>query len=195
MGSLDYVSPDATFVMAFAVKNSAAIVDQVMGVLDHLPMVTDKTRSDVQQQNAMDVRDDLAASLGGEFSLSLDGAPFPVPSWKLVTEVYDPTRLQATLTTADRSRMTSSAAKSGDKALRTCQEVVDGRTYYMIASGDPQPADRGPLHLRRRLPDRRTHARPGQPRAPDEDGGHVHHALRALHRDDAARSLLATSRR
>jgi hypothetical protein len=138
MGSLDYVSPDATFVTAFAVKRSAAIVDQVMGMVDHLPMVSDKTRSDVNKQTTQDFRNNVAASLGGEFSLSLDGPPFPVPSWKLVTEVYDPARLQATLQKLIESH-DQDAAKSGDKALRTSQETVDGHTYYMIASGDANP--------------------------------------------------------
>ncbi len=135
MGSLDYVSPDATLVTAFVVKNSAAIVDQVMGMLDHLPMVSDQTRSDVHQQTGQDVRNDVAASLGGEFSLSLDGAPFPVPSWKLVTEVYDPARLQATLQKLIASHDRDAAA-TGNKPLRTSQETVEGHTYYMIASGD-----------------------------------------------------------
>lgn len=141
MGSLDYVSPDATLVAAFAVKNPAAIMDQVMGLMNSLPMVTDKTRADVQQQTGQDVRNEVAASLGGEFSLSLDGAIFPVPSWKLVTEVYDPNRLQATLQKLVQAH-DQEAAKSGkpeDKPLRTSQEVVEGRTYYMIASGDLNP--------------------------------------------------------
>jgi hypothetical protein len=138
MGSLDYVSPDATLVTAFAVKSSAAIVDQVMGMVDHLPMVPGKARADVRQQTGQDIRDEVAASLGGEFSLSLDGPPFPVPSWKLVTEVYDPGRLQATLQKLIQSH-DQDAAKTGNKPLRTSQETVDGRTFYMIASGDLNP--------------------------------------------------------
>ncbi|HLK69193.1 MAG TPA: FecR domain-containing protein [Bryobacteraceae bacterium] len=138
MGSLDYVSPDATLVSAFAVKNPAAIVDQVLGMADHLPMVSNKTRSDVQQETRPDIRNDVAASLGGEFSLSLDGPPFPVPSWKLVTEVYDPTRLQATMQKLIQLH-DQEAAKTGDKPLRTGQETVDGHTYFMIGTGDGNP--------------------------------------------------------
>ncbi|MBZ5620208.1 MAG: FecR domain-containing protein [Acidobacteriia bacterium] len=138
MGSLDYVSPDATLVTAFAVKNSSAIVDQVMGLMDNLPMVTSKTRADVHQQTGQDVRKDVAASLGGEFSLSLDGPLFPVPSWKLVTEIYDPARLQTTLQKLIEAH-DQDAAKSGDKPLRTSLETLEGHTYYMIASGDGNP--------------------------------------------------------
>jgi hypothetical protein len=84
----------------------------------------------------VDVHNDLSASLGGEFSLSIDGPLFPVPSWKLVTEVYDPERLKSTLQklidTHDQN-----ASKSGGKPLRVAEETVDGQVYYTIASNDP----------------------------------------------------------
>ena len=87
MGSLDYVSPDATLVAAFVVKSPAAIIDEVAGVQQRSPAAARQAIDELQQKVGFDVRNDLAASLGGEFSISLDGPPFPVPSWKLVAEV------------------------------------------------------------------------------------------------------------
>ncbi len=136
MGSLDYVSPEATFVTSFVVKDPLAIVDQVSGMAGQLPMLNSKARGDIRQQNTLDVRDDLAASLGGEFSLSLDGPPFPVPSWKLAAEVYDPERMKATLRKLVAAH-DQDAAKNGGKPLRVGEESVDGQTYYTIASNDP----------------------------------------------------------
>jgi len=79
----------------------------------------------------------LAASLGGEFALSLDGPLMPVPSWKLVVEVYDPQRLQSVF-----ARLVAGgnqqAAKSG-RTIRMAQETVDGRTYYTINSPEMGP--------------------------------------------------------
>ncbi len=95
--------PTPPWSTAFVVKNPAAIVDEVVGVQQRSAggrrARPSRRRS---SRSAIDVRDDLAASLGGEFSLSLDGPPFPVPSWKLVAEVYDPARLQATLAEVGR---------------------------------------------------------------------------------------------
>lgn len=130
MGALDYVSPDATLVTAFVVKNPAVIVDQVTGVVNKAP-------ADLGVPG-IDVRNDLAGSLGGEFALALDGPAFPVPSWKLVSEVYDPGRLQATLQKMVEA-YNQEAAKHGGKPLRTAQETVEGRTYYMLAGADPNP--------------------------------------------------------
>jgi FecR-like protein/putative zinc finger protein len=124
MGALDYVSSDATFVAAFAVNNPAAILDRQPEVA--LP------------QPGFDLLKEAASTLGGEFAIALDGPPFPVPSWKLVAEVYDPARFQAALGKfiAEYSR---DAVAQGHKPPRTAQETIDGRTYYTLAGADTGP--------------------------------------------------------
>jgi hypothetical protein len=128
MGALDYVSPDATVATAFVVKNPAAIVDETLALAQRSPAAAAKALADARQQAGFDVRGDLAASLGGEFSVALDGPAFPVPSWKLVAEVYDPSRFEATV---------QKVAKAYN--LRTSQETADGHTFYMIAAAVPNP--------------------------------------------------------
>src|ERR1017187_2484572 len=86
----------------------------------------------------MDIRKELGEELGGEFSLSLDGTAIPVPSWKLVTEVYDPVHMQATLRKFVEA-YNCETLKAGRKPLRTAQETVEGRTYYTIAGADGSP--------------------------------------------------------
>jgi hypothetical protein len=129
MGSLDYVSPEAATVAAFVVRNPAVIADQIAGVMQTTP---------AELGARGDLHNDLAASLGGEFALSLDGPIMPVPSWKLVVEVYDPPRLQSVF-----ARLVADAnvhlAKSGGHSIRMAQETVDGRTYYTIDSPDLGP--------------------------------------------------------
>ena len=140
MGSLDYVSPEATIVTAFVVKSPTAIVDglvdlQSSGVAGSAAEVPRRRRSEA---TGVDVRNDLAMALGSEFSLSLDGSAIPVPSWKLVTEVYDPAKLQAALQKFAEA-YSRKPSRRGNAPLRISQEVVDGRTYYMIAGGDGSP--------------------------------------------------------
>jgi hypothetical protein len=121
-GALDYITPEATLAAAFVVTDPAAMLDQV---LSHDPQAAEGRR-------------ELAATLGGEFALALDGPPFPVPSWKLVAEVYDPARFQRALEklVAEHNR---AAEATGAKRLRTAQEIADGRTYYLLGLGDPNP--------------------------------------------------------
>ena len=138
MGSLEYVSPDATLVAGFVVKNPVAIVDETLLLQQRSLADAQKTLAEAQQQTGIDVRNDLAGSLGSEFSVSLDGAAIPVPSWKLVVEVYDPARFQATLQKVVDA-YNREAASRGGVPIRTSQEVAEGRTYYMVAWGNPNP--------------------------------------------------------
>jgi hypothetical protein len=138
MGSLEYVSPDATLVAGFVTKNPVAIFDETLLLQQRSQADAQKTLAEVQQQTGIDVRNDLAMSLGSEFSVSLDGAAIPVPSWKLVIEVYDPARFQATLLKVVEA-YNREAATRGGVPIRTSQEVAEGRTYYMIAWGNPNP--------------------------------------------------------
>jgi hypothetical protein len=139
MGTLDYISPEATIVTAFVVKSPAAIVDGLVSLQNQkVAASAEKSLSGVREQTGVDIRNDFAAALGSEFSLSLDGPAIPVPSWKLVTEVYDPVKMQAALARFAEA-YSRETVKAGNRPLRIAQEVVEGRTYYMIAGGDGSP--------------------------------------------------------
>jgi len=138
MGSLDYVSPNATVVAAATVKRPAAILDEMVTLQQRSPAAAQKAFEDASRQTGIDLHKDLADSLGGEFALSLDGPAFPVPSIKLVAEVYDPNRFQATVQKAVEA-YNQQAVQSGGKPLRTSQESFEGRVYYMVAGADPNP--------------------------------------------------------
>jgi hypothetical protein len=138
MGSLDYISPDAIAVLAFVVKDAGAIVDSALSLVQGSLAAAQQTLADEQRQKGFNVRDEVAASLGGEFAFAFDGALMPVPSWKLVAEVYDPARFQAALRHFVDAH-NQELAGSAKKPIRMEQEVVDGQTYYSIAQVDAGP--------------------------------------------------------
>ena len=139
MGTLEYVSPEATIVTAFVVKSPTAIVDGLVNLQSGgAHGNAQKSLDELKAQTGVDVRNDLAMALGSEFSLSLDGSAIPVPSWKLVTEVYDPAKLQSALQKFAEA-YSRETVKAGNAPLRISQEVYQGRTYYMIAGGDGSP--------------------------------------------------------
>ena len=138
MGSLDYVSPDALAVLGFVVKDAGDIVDVALAIPQGSLAAAQKSLAEERQDKGFDVRGDLAASLGGEFAFALDGPLMPVPSWKLVSEVYDPNRLQATLERFVELH-NQEIAQTGKKPLRTAQETFEGHTYYTIAQADSGP--------------------------------------------------------
>lgn len=97
MGSLQYVSDRVTAVGAFAMKEPDAVVEELFGILEGIePSALDHVR-EFEREKGVDIRRDFAAPLGGEFAFALDGPLVPIPSWKLVMEVYDPAALQRSM--------------------------------------------------------------------------------------------------
>jgi hypothetical protein len=138
MGGLQYISPEATFVSAFVVKTPAAILDEVLAIPQGSSEKSRAEMAKLQSELGIDVRNDVAASLGGEFAVALDGPAFPVPSWRLVVEAYDANRLQYSIGKLVEA-YNRQAAKAGKPAVRFAQETVSGRTYYMVGTGDQNP--------------------------------------------------------
>ncbi len=135
MGSLEYISPDANVVAGFVVKNPASLVDDLLNVLDTVSPELRKTIDKQQTEHGLNIRDDIAAPLGGEFAFAIDGPLLPTPSWKLVFEVNDPAHLQQTLERVV-GEVNKEAAKFGKQGLAWEKADVSGRTYYRLKSAD-----------------------------------------------------------
>ena len=77
-------------------------------------------------------RDDLAANLGGDFLLSLDGPVLPTPSWKAVIEVNNPQRLE---TYPGAIGTIPSRPGSGYAIASACDRIERGRSgqrFYSV---------------------------------------------------------------
>jgi hypothetical protein len=106
MGTLDFVSPDATFAASFVVNQPQAMLEQLTAI------------------SRVKLNSDIAATLGGEMTIAVDGPLLPMPSWKVAVEVNDPTRLEWSI---------EQMAKSMPEVQLT-NEVVGGLTYYSLSS-------------------------------------------------------------
>ncbi|HEV8130813.1 MAG TPA: FecR domain-containing protein [Acidobacteriota bacterium] len=133
MGALDFVSPEALGVAAFAVRNPASLVDELFALLQNTDLRAWQNVLEFQKEHGVDIRGDIAAPLGGEFLFAVDGPLLPNPSWKIVVEVYDAARLQNTLQWAV-AQINQEAAKDGKPGLMLTQEYFNGKTFYRLAS-------------------------------------------------------------
>ncbi|HET8782233.1 MAG TPA: FecR domain-containing protein [Pyrinomonadaceae bacterium] len=133
MGSLEYISPDANVVAGFVVKNPASMVDDLLGVLETVSPDLRKTLDQQASARGLNIRNDIAAPLGGEFAFAIDGPILPIPSWKLVFEVNEPTHLQTTLERVVEE-VNKEAAKFGKKGLTWEQSNLGSRKYYTLKS-------------------------------------------------------------
>jgi FecR protein len=132
MGSLGFFSGDANLVAAFVVKSPVELLDELLSLSPDLAAELAKAEA----AHGFNLRDDLAAPLGGEIALGLDGPVLPSPSWRLVAEVYDPVRLQQTIARAVQQANTEHVA-AGKAGVSLEQEQDGDRTYYAIVSSQP----------------------------------------------------------
>jgi hypothetical protein len=133
MGSLEYISPNANVVAGFVVKNPVSMVDDLLGVLETVSPELRTNLDKLQTEHGLNLRNDIAAPLGGEFAFAIDGPILPTPSWKLVFEVNDPAHLQQTLERVV-TEVNKQAAKFGKTGLAWQQSEVSGRTFYKLNS-------------------------------------------------------------
>jgi hypothetical protein len=82
MGALDFISPDASFVTAFVVKQPRVALQELFGALQAVDPNFANGQANFEAQAGISVLDDLAGPLGGEVAFAIDGPLLPVPGWK-----------------------------------------------------------------------------------------------------------------
>ncbi len=133
MGAMDFVSPDATLAAGFSMRDPLQIVDEL---LEHISLTNEEALEELgefQDKIGLDIREDIAASLGGEALFSLDGPILPSPAWKLILEVYDPARFQGAVESLV-SFINARRSESGQAPLSFGSEQVGGNTLYSLHS-------------------------------------------------------------
>jgi hypothetical protein len=136
MGALDFVSPNAQGAAAFVFKGPALVFDDFVGLISTNDSRARDQLAQLESRLDLSLREDFAATLGGEFAVALDGPLLPTPAFKLVVEVYDPARLQSTLELLV-TRTNDEAASAGRPGLRLEAEQVGEATYHSLRGDMP----------------------------------------------------------
>ncbi|MCP3981485.1 MAG: hypothetical protein GY716_19475 [bacterium] len=135
MGSMDFISPDAYVAAGFVMREPVQVVDELFTFMSSAEENFVEELERFQQERGIDIREDIAGALGGEFAIALDGPLLPKPSWKLIMEVYDPVRLQSSIEWAVEN-LHQLALEAGRLGLSLEGSVTNGRTYYELKSLD-----------------------------------------------------------
>jgi FecR-like protein/putative zinc finger protein len=121
MGTLDFVSPEATFASSFVIKNPGTLLAELIGMVGSNSLV-----SDLQQQTGVNLLTDIAQNLGGEITVALDGPLLPTPSWKIAIEVDNPARIEWAIEQA----VATAAHDYPDLKVTAAQS--NGLAYYSV---------------------------------------------------------------
>jgi hypothetical protein len=130
IGSLDFVTPNAAFATAFLSKDPRTIVDDMLNMATATSETAAKDFNETEDKLGINLRDDLAANLGGDASISLDGPILPTPSWKVVVEVHDSEQLEKTLERLTRAIHNQPEAKKHDVSIEW--KDTGSQRYYTV---------------------------------------------------------------
>lgn len=132
LGSLDFVSPNATFVVSVALRSAAWMLNDAIRSLNEQDPEAAQKLEMLRGDRRWQLIDNIASALGGEMTIAIDGPLLPLPSWKVAVEVYSPDKVQwgieQALDTFNRE------TRCSDCKLTLSKEQASGRTYYTIAS-------------------------------------------------------------
>lgn len=135
MGALSFVSSSASGAIAFVTKEPALLVDDLFGMLSAGQPDFPAKLAEAEGKLGFRLRDDLAAALGGDAAIAVDGPLLPTPAIKLVVEVYDPARLQATIVKLV-SMADAEARAHGKPGVKLVTESAGGLTVHSLVSGE-----------------------------------------------------------
>jgi hypothetical protein len=130
MGSLDFVSPDASFAASFVMKDPRMVMQELLTYASQADAHAAEGLSQMQEQLGVNLANDVAGSFGGDASFAIDGTLVPVPAWKFAAEVYDAAHLQQTVATLVEHFNQHADANAGKFALSS--EEVNSRTFYSL---------------------------------------------------------------
>ena len=130
MGSLEFVSPNASMVTSAVIKNPRSIMEEIFKMIGSGDADFTQHLAEFEAKTGVNVLNDMTAPLGGEVTMAFDGPMIPTPRWKLIVEVYDPTTLQSTI-----AKLVDSFNREGNARGHTLQlttRQVGSRTYFVI---------------------------------------------------------------
>jgi ferric-dicitrate binding protein FerR (iron transport regulator) len=132
MGSLEFISPDASMVTAAVIKNPRTIMEEMFKMIGSGDADFTQHLADFEAKTGVSVLNDITAPLGGEVTMAFDGPMLPTPRWKMILEVYDPATLQSTIGKLVESF--NREIKPQEQALQLTQRQVGSRTYFVVSS-------------------------------------------------------------
>jgi len=139
MGSLDFVSPEAGLAASFVIKDPKSLMDEIFQYAASSDPNFQEHLAQFESNLGVSIRDDISAPLGGEITFALDGPVLPVPSWKVIVEVYDHGSLQSTISKLVDSFNRQASPEAG--RLQLTQRQFGSQTYFTLRN------DRHPFEL------------------------------------------------
>src|SRR5215469_15807667 len=124
IGSLDFISADASGAVAMVIKSPAQMLNDVLS-----------TRHNPGDEAPPQFVNDLTAAFGTDFSVALDGPVLPKPAWRFVAEVNSQSLAQQAISELVQQAAAEVAKQGRTEPAPTIQSSVqNGQTFYTITA-------------------------------------------------------------
>jgi hypothetical protein len=135
-GSGEYISPEAVFVLSASTRNARQAFDEMLAILGQQGNVIEEMR-EFEAETGVSIGNDIASSLGTDFTIAVERPSLPVPGWVAAYEVLRPTVLDDTVRRlvevfnrkVDAGQVHPSQA---GHRLTLTQETVSGRPWNVL---------------------------------------------------------------
>src|SRR5262249_33868676 len=131
LGAAEFVSPDAAFMAAAVMRRPEILLSEALSWVGPGVRVQESDED-------LGLFEDLAATLGGDVAVALDGPILPVPSWKLAIEVYDTAGFQRAFTALVAKANERLAASGHDGRIVVESSTAGNRTDWVVRFTAPE---------------------------------------------------------
>ena len=134
IGSAEYISPDVIAASSGSTRDPREAFDQLLSALGPESEMMEQIR-ELEAETGIDMRDDIAASLGTDFVIAIEGLSLTGPQVVVVAEVLNAGALDEAVRRLVATFNRQVGADQPEQQLSFTEEVVDGRTWNVLSEG------------------------------------------------------------
>jgi len=134
IGSAEYISADAIAASAGSTASPREVFDQLLAASGPDSEFL-RGIEEIEATTGIDVRDDIAASLGTDFVIALEGISLTEPEVVVVAEVLNPGALDAALRRVVDTINAEVSAEHPEMLVTLVEEEINGRMWKTLSDG------------------------------------------------------------
>jgi hypothetical protein len=134
-GSAEYVSDQAVAVASGSTRNPRQAFDELLAIAGDDSEFATHMR-EFESQTSVSIADDIASSLGTDFTFSIEQPSLPAPGWVAACEVINPGALDDAARRLVDAYNSELEPEHADRTMSLTQEAVNGRSWNMVRAAN-----------------------------------------------------------
>jgi len=135
-GSMEYVSNEAILALSASTRDPRQALDEMLSAMGSNGMAADIRK--FESEIGVSLGNDIASSLGTDFSFAIERPSLPIPGWVAAIEVVRPAALDDAVRRLIDAYNRQVTPDHSDRKLTLAQETVTGRSWTSVKAGFAQ---------------------------------------------------------